>query len=106
MTDDAALLEHVRKALRSDLRIGFDERPITLSLSDGHLVMEGELADVGTKRGALGKASEAAEGRFIIDRLRVQPAVPMEDGTIRDLVRDALLDDPAASQCRGRVRAQ
>ena len=103
MNDDAALLEHVREALRGDLQIGFDERPITLSLSDGNLVMEGELADVGAKRRALRKASEAAEGRFIIDRLRVQPAVPMEDGTIRDLVRDALLDEPALSQCRVRL---
>jgi len=106
MTDDADLLEHVREALRADLRIGFDARPLTLSLSDGHLVMEGELADVGKKRRALRKASEAAKGRFIIDRLRIEPAVPMEDGTIRDLVCDALLDEPALSQCRIRLWAK
>jgi osmotically-inducible protein OsmY len=100
MLDDTALLEHVRNALRGDLRIGFDELPITLSLSDSHLVMEGEVADVGTKRRALRKAAGAIQGRSIVDRLHVRPAVPMEDGEIRDLVRDALLEEPALSQCR------
>ena len=102
MTDDAALLEHVRDALRADTRIGFDEYPITLLLSHGDLVMEGEVADVSAKRQALRKAAEAIQGRFIVDRLHVRPAVPMEDGEIRDLVRDALLDEPALSQCRVR----
>jgi hypothetical protein len=55
--------------------------------------MEGELADVAAKRRA---------SRFIIDRLHVPPATPMKDGTIRDLLRDALLDEPALSHCRVR----
>jgi osmotically-inducible protein OsmY len=102
MTDDTALLERMRDTLRADTRIGFDERPIALSLSNGDLVMEGEVADVSAKRRALRKAAEAIQGRFIVDRLHVRPAVPMEDGEIRDLVRDALLEEPALSQCRVR----
>ena len=39
---------HQRKAW-----IGFDERPIALALSNGDLVMEGEVADVRAKRRAL-----------------------------------------------------
>ena len=100
MTDNTALLERVRDALRADTRIGFDERPIALTLLRGDLVMEGEVADVSAKRRALRKAAEAIQGRFIIDRLHVRPAVAMEDGEIRDLARDALLDEPALSQCR------
>jgi osmotically-inducible protein OsmY len=102
MTDDAALLERVRQALRADTRIGFDEQPIVLTLSDGNPVIEGELADVAAKRRALRKVAEIIEGGFIIDRLHIRPATPMEDGTIRDLVRDALLEEPALSQCRVR----
>ena len=103
MTDDTALLEHVRDALRTDTRIGFDERPIALMLSNGDLVMEGELADVSAKRRALRKVAETIRGRFIVDRLHVRPAVAMEDGEIRDLVRDAFLGEPALSRCRVRV---
>ena len=53
-------------------------------------------------KGALRKAAEVIEGRFIVDRLHVRPATPMEDGAIRDLVRDALLEEPALLQCRVR----
>jgi osmotically-inducible protein OsmY len=102
MTDETALLERVREALRTDTRIGFDERPIALTLSKGDLVMEGEVADVSAKRRALRKTAEAVQGRFIVDRLHVRPAVHMEDGEIRDLVRDAVLDESALSQCRVR----
>jgi osmotically-inducible protein OsmY len=102
MTNDIALLESVRDALRADTRIGVDERPIALTLSNGDVVMEGEVDDVNAKRRALRMAAEVIEGRFIIDRLHVRPAVPMEDGEIRDLLRDALIAEPALSQCRVR----
>ena len=83
MTDDTVLLERVRDALRADLRIGFDDQSIVLSLSGGDLVIEGEVADVAVKRRALRKAAEVIEGRFIVDRLHVRPATPMEDGARR-----------------------
>jgi osmotically-inducible protein OsmY len=102
MTSDTALLEEVRHLLRADTRIGFDEQPIALTLSNGDLVMEGEVADVSAKRRALRKAAAAIQGRSIVDRLHVRPAVAMQDGEIRDLVRDALLEEPALSQYRVR----
>jgi osmotically-inducible protein OsmY len=103
MTDNSMLLEHVRDLLRADLRIGFDEQPIVLALSDGDLVIEGEVADVSVKRRLLRKAAGAIEGRSIVDRLHVRPATPTADGAIRDLVRDALLKEPALSRCRLRA---
>ena len=102
MTDGSVLLERVREALRADLRIGFDGQPFVLTLSDGDLVIEGEVADVSAKRRALRRAAAAIAGRFIVDRLHVRPATPMQDGPIRDLVRDAVLEEPALSQCRVR----
>ena len=84
MTDDSILLKRVLDALRADLRIGFDEQSTVLTLSGGDLVIEG-VADVAVKGRMLRKAAEAIEGRFIVDRLHVRPAIPMEDGVIRDL---------------------
>jgi osmotically-inducible protein OsmY len=102
MADGSVLLEQVREALRADLRIGFDKQTIVLTLSNGDLVIEGEVAAVSAKRRALRRAAEAIAGRFIVDRLHVRPATPMQDGAIRDLVRDAVLEEPALSQCRVR----
>jgi osmotically-inducible protein OsmY len=100
MTEDTALLERVREVLRADTRIGFDEASITLSVDGKELVISGEVLDIRAKRRALGRAAALVEDRGIVDRLHVRPAVAMEDGMIRDLVRDALLDEPALSQCR------
>ena len=100
MTKDTALLERVREALRADTRIGFDEEAIVLSLADNQLVIAGEVADIAAKRRALRRAAAALDGCGIVDRLHVRPAVAMEDGTIRDLVRDALVEEPALSRCR------
>ena len=47
------------------------------------------MADVAIKRRALRIDAEVIDDRFIVDRLHVRPATPMEDGAIRDLVRDA-----------------
>jgi osmotically-inducible protein OsmY len=94
------LLDRVREVLRADTRIGFDEEEIVLSLSDDQLVIAGEVADIAAKRRALRRAAAAIKGRGIVDRLHVRPAVAMADGMVRDLVRDALLEEPALSQCR------
>lgn len=102
MTDEAGILERVRDAMRADLRIDFDEQTIVLGLSGDDLIVEGEVADVSIKRRALRKAAEVIEGRFIVDRLHVRPATPMQDGAIRDLVRDTLLEEPALLQSRVR----
>jgi osmotically-inducible protein OsmY len=100
MTEDTDLLERVREALRADTRIGFDEAAIVLSLADRQLVIAGEVADIAAKRRALRRAAAAVADRGIVDRLHVTPAVAMEDGMIRDLVRDALVEEPALSQSR------
>ncbi len=96
-------LEVTRKALLSEARIDVAHHPIRLTLSDGDLVIEGEVADIAAKKLALERAAAVAEVRGIVDRLRVAPAEPMGDGAIRDLVRDALLAEPALAECSIRV---
>jgi osmotically-inducible protein OsmY len=46
-------------------------------------------------RSALERVAALPEVTGTLDRLRVRPAQPMGDGQIRDLVRDALLQEPA-----------
>jgi osmotically-inducible protein OsmY len=100
MSDETTLLERVRSALRADTRIRFDQEPFVIAISNGCLVFEGDLAEVAVKRRALRRAASVAEGRGIVDRLHVRPAEPMADGMIRDLVRDALIEEPALARCR------
>lgn len=100
MTVETDLLQHVRDVLRADLALGFDEASIVLALSDGSLLIDGEVSDVSVKRRMLRKAATAVAPRSIIDRLHVRPATPMEDGMIGDLVRDALIEEPALADCR------
>jgi osmotically-inducible protein OsmY len=96
-------LDVTRKALLSEARIDVAHHPIRLTLSDGDLVIEGEVADIAAKKLALERAAAVAEVRGIVDRLRVAPAERMGDGAIRDLVRDALLAEPALDECSIRV---
>lgn len=95
MAEGASVLEKVREVLRADTRIGFDEASIVLSLADNQLILAGEVADIGAKRLALRRAAAVVAPRGILDRLHVRPAVAMADGAIRNLVRNALVDEPA-----------
>ncbi|HTW54605.1 MAG TPA: BON domain-containing protein [Stellaceae bacterium] len=106
MTKDSELLERVREALRADTRVGFDEASISLSVDGDQIIIDGEVADIAAKRWALHRAAELVQNRGIVDRLHVRPAVAMEDGMIRDLVRNALIDEAALSRCRLRERVK
>jgi len=103
MTAETELLQRVRDALRTDTSIGFDEQPIVLALSDGALLVDGEVPDVAVKRRTLRTVAAVVALRPVIDRLHVQPAQPMEDGMIGDHVRDALVAEPALADCRVRI---
>ncbi len=96
-------LDAVRKALYSEARIDLAHNPVRLTLSAGDLVIEGEVADIAAKKLALQRAAAIADVRGIVDRLRVAPAERMGDGAVRDLVRDALLVEPALAGCSIRV---
>jgi osmotically-inducible protein OsmY len=99
------VLEQVRAALQSEPRLDLHESPIELSCADGTLTLEGEVSDVAAKKLALERAAALPEVSGIIDRLRVRPAQPMGDGQIRDLVRDALLQESAFADFAIRRRA-
>jgi osmotically-inducible protein OsmY len=103
MSAETDLLQCVRDALRADTSIGFDAASIVLALSEGALLVDGEVADVSVKRRTLRTAAAVVAPRPVIDRLHVRPAQPMEDGMIGDHVRNALIEEPALTNCRIRV---
>jgi osmotically-inducible protein OsmY len=95
MPSEHELFETLRASLRSEPRIDLHRHPIQMSLEDGTLVLEGEVENVAAKKLALERAAAVPGISGIVDRLHVQPAVPMGDGEIRDRVRGALIQEPA-----------
>jgi osmotically-inducible protein OsmY len=98
------VLDRVRATLASEPRLDLHAFPIELSYSDGTLTLEGEVGDVAAKKLALERAAALPGVSGIVDRLRVRPAQRMGDGEIRDLVRDALLQEPAFADFSIRTR--
>jgi len=99
MTRSSAVVEAVRASLRDEPRVGAAQWPIELSFEEGSgvLVMEGEVADVAAKKLALERAAAHPEVVGIVDRLHTRPAQAQDDPTVRKLVIDALMQEPAFS---------
>lgn len=99
MADVLDILATVRNALGREPRVAPHLNAIDIAFADGDLTITGEVATVAVKKLALERAAAIRGVDHIIDRLHVAPAERMEDGQIRDLVRDALLQEPALSDC-------
>ncbi len=98
------ILKAVRAAFEHEPRLNLHRYPVHLALSDGDLIVEGEVEHVAAKKLALELAAAVPGVSGIVDRLRVAPAQPMGDGAIRDHIRDALLQEPVFAHCRICVR--
>ena len=98
MKTDAEILTAVRAALASTPRLDLQAQPIELAIGQGSLTMAGEVASVAAKKLALEAAAAVPGVGGIVDRLRVAPAQAMGDGQIRDLLRDAYLQEPAFAE--------
>ncbi len=97
------VLKEVRAAFAHEPRINLHRYPVHLALSNGDLIVEGEMEHVAAKKLALELAAAAPGINGIVDRLRVAPAQRMGDGAIRDHVRDALIQEPALETCTIRI---
>lgn len=104
MSDEEAVLASVRGAIRSIPRLGTAHLGISLALAEGDVTIEGEVADVASKKLVLEAAAAVPAVTGIVHRLRVRPAAPMGDREILDHVRDALLGETALSNCAVLVR--
>lgn len=95
MTEPWTILETARNALHSEPRIGSRAGELRVELTDGTLVVEGEVSDIAAKKLALERIARIGGVDGIVDRLRVQPATPMGDREIAQHLRDAYLQEPA-----------
>jgi osmotically-inducible protein OsmY len=99
MDDRQQTLDRMRAALRSEAKVGLSAYPLQLDFANGHATLDGETGSIVAKKLALEAVAALPEVTGIVDRLRVQPATPMGDREIGNHVRDALLQEPALSDC-------
>lgn len=92
------LLQSAWTALRAEPRVEAQHQQLKLSLEDGTLTIEGEVADIRAKKLALRQIAAVDGVAWVVDRLRVHAAAPMGDDEIRNHVRDALLLEPALAE--------
>ena len=104
MPDREKILKEVRAAFEREPRINLHRYPVHMELTNGDLIIEGEMAHVAAKKIALELAAATAGVKGIVDRLRVAPAEQMGDGAIRDHVCHALVQEPALETCAIRLR--
>ena len=95
MVSTEDILDRVRHELKGEQRLDLHHSPIEARVEDGLLTLEGEVADIAAKKLALERVAALPGVTGIVDRLHVRPASPMEDGEVRDALRNALLQEPA-----------
>jgi osmotically-inducible protein OsmY len=103
MTSKERAIEEIRSGFRSEPGFG-PQGHVDLDLTDRTLAIEGEVASVAVKKRLLRRAATHPAVDGIVDRLRVAPAQRMGDKQIRDLVRDALIQEPALGEVAVRER--
>ena len=97
--DEQGIAARVEEELEKDPGIRVPEQQLWAAVSDGVLTIGGEVVDIASKRRAFARATACREVRWVVDLVRVAPATPMEDGLLRDHVRDALIGEPAFEEC-------
>jgi len=91
------VLAEVRASFHSEPRFG-PHGHVGLDFSDGTLTIEGEVPTIAAKKLLLERAAAHPSVDGIVDRLHVAPLQTMGDSQIRNLVRDALLEEAALAE--------
>lgn len=99
MLEQAEIIAAVRATFEHEPRINLHRYPIDVRISNGDLILDGEVESIIAKKLALELTAAIPGSTGIVDRLCVTPAQPMADGTIRDHVRNALLQEPVLTNC-------
>jgi osmotically-inducible protein OsmY len=102
---ERTIAARVRSRLEFEPRVNLHRYPVRIEISsDGTVALEGDVESIAAKKIALRLAASEPGVTGIVDRLRVVPVRPMGDGEIRDHVRDALVGEPALSECAIAIR--
>jgi len=99
LTVKEATVKKVRARLEKDSRINLHRYPITITVENEDLLLEGKVQDIAAKKLSFVHAAETCGNRRIVDRLRVAPAEEMGDAEIRDHVSRVLLEEPTLERC-------
>jgi osmotically-inducible protein OsmY len=91
MKTEERIVNEVAAALERETSVNLHHFPLHLGLSDGVLTIEGEVEHIVAKKRALEVAAAVPGVGGIVDRIRLVPAMRMEDGEIRDHVCTTLL---------------
>jgi osmotically-inducible protein OsmY len=106
LTAAPRVLRELAHALRSDQRLGFAHLPCRLAFEADTVELDGEVPSIAVKRRAAEVAAAHPAVRWVIDRLRVTPSSKMSDAMIADHVADALIEEPALTECVIRKRVK
>jgi osmotically-inducible protein OsmY len=101
-----SLIKEIHRALEHEPRIELHRRPVKISVADGAVILDGEVADVAAKKLALELAGAVEGVRGVVDRLRIAPAASKGDGAIRDVLGHFLMVEPELRSCAIGVRSK
>jgi hypothetical protein len=97
-SDERSVLDALAASLSRDPQLTFASGPL-LALADRVLTVEGEVANVRTKKLTLERLAASRAVGLIDDRLRVVPAERMGDAAIRDHLVPMILGDSSFDEC-------
>lgn len=106
MAQKEAITRRIRGRLEHEPRIDLHHHPIRIDVSEGAVVLEGEVGSVAAKKLALELAGGVDGIRGVVDRLRIGPAERKGDGVVRDSVCAFLLQAAELRNCTIRVRSK
>ncbi|HXG28440.1 MAG TPA: BON domain-containing protein [Nevskiales bacterium] len=99
-----SILKQVQAAFEHETPLNLQTHPIQIQVSDGTLILEGEVPDIATKQKAVVLATRTVGATLeLVDRLRVATE-PVGDGALRDAVCERLLQDIDFRNCTIRAR--
>lgn len=94
-----ATVKQLEAALERDTRVNTHASDIVVNVINDHVVLEGRVADIASKRAAVDVCVRALQAqRPVVDRLRVTNTETKEDLELRDDVARALLEEPIFSE--------
>ncbi len=103
MNETQAVVKRIQQALENEPRINPHRYPVKVSVMQGSVVMEGEVADIAAKKLALEAAGAIVGTRGVVDQLRVVPSERRGDGAIRNSLANFLLNTNELRHCTMRV---
>lgn len=104
MQPNEEILKQIRASFEREPHIDPHRHHLAMTLDNGVLTLEGEVADIAAKKLALELCGATHGVRGIVDRLRVAPSERKGDGAIRTAVSAFLLQEPALRNIALRTR--